>query len=181
MRKYTCDPGTEVSGATLYSLIQNVNNADIVPFLERFGLQTIDPSSWYSAEIFVEFLNDMAHYPNVMFNLVAIGISISEVAIMPPELENVSFAKMVQSWDMHYQANFRKGYVGRKTTIKVDDRHYKVIHDQTILPDDLEYGVLYGFAKRFLPQDVPFSVWYDEDVPHMDEGGEQTIIHVQWE
>jgi hypothetical protein len=47
------------------------------------------------------------------------------------------------------------------------------------MPDDLEYGILYGFAKRFLAG-TQFTVWYDEDLPRMDQGGDQTVIHVKW-
>jgi hypothetical protein len=181
MRTYNCDPGTEVSGATLSSLIQNVNSTDIAPFLRRYSLEYIDAADWYSSEIFLDFLNEMIHHPNTMYNLVAIGISIAEVAIMPAELEHATFEEIVRSWNAHYQANFRNGYVGRKTAIQVDHNRYKVILDQTILPDDLEYGVLYGFAKRFLPHGTPFSVWFDEDLPRLDEGGAQTVLHVLWE
>ncbi len=181
MRTYACDSGTEVSGATLSSLIENVNHDDIAPFLDQYGLDHIRADKWYPGEIFIDFLNEMVHHPNVMYNLVAIGISIAEVAIMPAGLDNVPFAEFVSSWDEHYQANFRNGYVGRKTTVQVDHKHYKVILDQTILPDDLEYGVLYGFAKRFLPPGTPFSIWYDEDEARMDDGAERTVLHVLWE
>jgi len=181
MREYLCDPGTEVSGAALSSLIQNINRADIAPYLKRYRLERINSDAWYPAEMFLELLNEMSTHPNMMYNLVAIGISIAEVAIMPPELENASFEQVVKFWNAHYQANFRSGYVGQKKAVQVDYHHYKVIHDGTIMPDDLEYGVLYGFAKRFLPPGTSFSIWYDEDVLRIDEGGTQTIIHAQWQ
>jgi hypothetical protein len=131
--------------------------------------------------VFLDFLNTLHQNTNLIDNLVAIGISIADNALMPGELENFTFEQFIRFWDQHYQANFRNGDVGHKTTTKVGDEHYKIVLDQNILPDDLEYEVLYGFAKRFLPPHTHFTVWYDEDVPSRDQGGEQTIIHISWE
>jgi hypothetical protein len=181
MKQFTCEPGTEVAGATVLSLVQNINSDDIAPVLEQYGFSTIAPKQWYSLNAFLGLLSEMINHPNVMYNQVAIGISIAEVAIMPPHLQSASFEEMVEAWDEHYQANFRNGYVGHKQTIRVGNNHYKVIFNQTIMPDNIEYGVLYGFAKRFLPSGSHFTVWFDESVPQMDQGGEQTVLHVKWE
>ncbi len=47
-------------------------------------------------------------------------------------------------------------------------------------PDDLVYGVVFGFARRLLPPDVYFTVYYDAALPRRDEGGIETVIHVEW-
>lgn len=181
MRKLECEPGTEFSGAALLSIVENVMSAGYLPLIEKYDYDNITPDEWYPLEDFFDFLNELFQMPNQMFNLVAIGMTIAETALMPPELENPTFTEMVEGWDAHYQANFRNGDVGSKTTIKLDDQHYKVVLDGTKMPDDLEYGVLYGFARRFLPPGVNFTVWYDEDVQPMDKGGKQTVLHVSWE
>jgi hypothetical protein len=181
MRNLACEPGTEISGVAMLSLIENVRGDALIPLVKKHGLEDIDSARWYPAENYLDFLNDLVRHPDLMFNLVAIGMSIAEIGLMPPGLENATFPQMVEKWDQHYQANFRNGDVGNKTTVQVDRQHYKIVHNKTVIPDDFEYGVLYGFAKRFLPPGTQFTVWFDEDTPRMDEGGEQTIIHVQWE
>lgn len=181
MRKLECEPGTECSGAAMLGIVENVISAEYLPLIQEYRYDNISPDAWYPLEDFFDFLNKLFEMPNQVFNLVAIGMTIAETALMPPGLKKPTLGEMVENWDAHYQANFRKGDVGDKTTIKVDDHHYKVVLDGTKMPDDLEYGVLYGFARRFLPPGVSFTVWYDEDVLPMDQGGEQTVLHVSWE
>lgn len=180
MRKITCEPTMEVSGATMLSIVENMRADEIAPLVEKYGFEDIAPSEWYPLQDFLDFLHEMGHDPNLAANLVSVGMSIAETALMPSELEHPTFEQMVEGWDDHYQSNFRNGDAGYKQTTKVDKQHYKVAHNNTIMPDNLEYGVLYGFAKRFLPPGTRFTVWFDEDMPRMDKGGEQTILHVEW-
>ncbi len=108
-------------------------------------------------------------------------MSIAEAAIMPPEVKNASFEQIMEGWDANYQTNFRNGPVGHKIPVLVEPKHYKLILDHTIMSDDMEYGSLYGFAKRCLPRGTHFTVWYDETAPRRDQGGEQTVLHVRWD
>jgi hypothetical protein len=52
-----------------------------------------------------------------------------------------------------------------------------------VYPDDMSYGILYGYARRFLPPGTKFKVYYDPDVLPRDQGGSEnyTIIHISWE
>lgn len=181
MRKFHVQAGTQVSGATVISVIENVNASEIAPLVQKYGYQDIEPDQWYPLEDFHRFFYELQQRPGMMSNLVAIGMGIARTALMPPGLTNPTFEQMVEAWDDHYQSNFRNGDVGHKTTILVAPQHYQIVHKNTMMPDDLEYGVLYGFAKRFLPPGTSFTVWYDEDIPPMDRGGDQTVLHVSWE
>ncbi len=162
-------------------IVKSVMSAEYLPLIKKYGYHDLNPAGWYPLQVFLDFLSELFKMPNQTLNLVAIGMSIAETALMPPELKNPTFAEMVEGWNAHYQANFRNGDVGRKTTIKLGDQHYKVINEGTKMPDDMEYGVLYGFARRFLPPDTQFEIWFDEDVSNMDNGGQQTVLHVSWE
>ena len=53
----------------------------------------------------------------------------------------------------------------------------------TTTPDDMSYGLLYAYARRFLPPGTQFTVYYDPDIPARDYGGdrEETIIHIEWD
>jgi hypothetical protein len=181
MRVFTCEPGTEVAGATVSSLVKNLTYAEYAPLVSKYHFDEVDPDEWYPLEDFLAFLTELMASPNQMFNLVAIALSIIEVAHMPPELENATLPQMVEGWDSHYQANFRNGYVGFKTTTRIGSQHYKIVLDGIVLPDDFEYGVLYGFARRYLPPGTQFTVWYDEKVKRRDHGGDVTVLHVKWD
>ncbi|MBN1566042.1 MAG: hypothetical protein JXA10_19540 [Anaerolineae bacterium] len=179
MRTLTCEPTSEVRGDVLLSLLTNLRADNMKPYLKQFSLDDIHANEWYPTKNFLDMLNELSRNPNLTPNYVAIGLNVPETAYMPPELENASFADVLEGWDNHYQSNHRHADIGHKIAEKVHDQHYKITM-QSIYPDDMEYGVLYGFAKRFLPSGTQFTVWYDEDEPRMDQGGTQTVIHVSW-
>jgi hypothetical protein len=146
----------------------------------EFDLGDVRTDAWYPLQKAINFLNEMSNHPNLRSNLVATGLAIVDTALMPEELAGASFEDWVKGWDAHYQANFRNADVGQKSAVMVSPRHYMIVLDGTVMPDDLEYGVLYGFAKQLLPSSSEFTVWYDENEMSMDEGGDRTILHVEW-
>lgn len=180
MRHLTCDPNVEIIGAAMLSIMDNLNVSEIYPFLEKHGLVEIDPSQWYATHLWLNVMNDLAEHTNLMTNLVAIGLRIAENVVLPPELANATLPQMLEVWDNVYQMQHRGGDIGQVKTEKINDTTYKTTHVH-LYPDDLTYGVGYGWAKRFLPTGTSFKVWYDESIPRMDEGGEETIIHISWE
>lgn len=179
MRQLTCDPNLEIRGDALLSLLQNLRAENVAPYLGQFNLTDIHTDAWYPTRDFLDLLNELDRASGHVLDYVAIGLSLAETAYMPPELEQAPFSEMLEGWDDHYQANHRNADIGHKVTKKISDRHYTITLG-SIYPDDMEYGVVYGFAKRFLPPGTPFTVWYDEDIQRLDEGGEQTVIHVRW-
>lgn len=60
---------------------------------------------------------------------------------------------------------------------KLDDKTYRVESD-TIYPDDLEYGVMFGLVRRVVPAGTGFVVSYDETVQRKDLGGPVTVMIV---
>jgi hypothetical protein len=181
VRRFKVQPGTLISGAAMISFIDNANANDAAPIVKKHGFENVDPDKWYSLTDFHRFLYELEQRSAVTYNLIAIGIGVAHHAHMPPNMDSPDFAQMIERSSEHYQGNFRNGDVGHKEAIKLGPKHYKVVHEKTMMPDDLEYGVMYGFAKRFLPPGTPFTIWYDENVLRMDEGGDQTVIHVRWE
>lgn len=181
MRTLTCDPNVEVRGEVMLSLLQNIQAKAIEEYVQRYGLTDVQEGYWYPIQPFLDLLNDLAANVNQTTNFVAIGMSVAATSVMPAELGQPSFEELVLHWDDHYQGNHRKGDIGYKTAEKLGDKHYKVTLHGGLYPDDFEYGVLYGFAQRFLPQGTDFIVEYDEDVQPLDSGGEKTVFIVEWE
>jgi hypothetical protein len=173
------DPDAKVIGQNALSFIQNVNSDDILPILKKYGLSQIDPGTWYPLQQWLNVLSEISEQNNAMFNMVAIGAAISETAILPPGAENLSLEQILFAINDVYQMQ-HQGNVGHIATEKVSDTHIKL----TVCvpyPDDLEYGTTYGFVRRFLPSSDSFNVFYDADTLRHDEGGDCTVIHVQWE
>ena len=181
MRVLTCEPDTEIVGEDLRAIIDNLQSEEIAPYLRKYGLDNVQVDHWYPLSSFQALLNELNQSGNATPNMVAIGMSVAELGAMPPGLDHPNLDTMLEAWDEHYQMAHRYGDIGRKIAEKVEKNHYRLTLDHCVYPDDMEYGVLYGFAKRFLPHGAVFMVWYDKDVQRLDQGGSQTIIHVSWE
>ncbi|NDJ52064.1 MAG: hypothetical protein GYB68_03145, partial [Chloroflexi bacterium] len=53
--------------------------------------------------------------------------------------------------------------------------------EDTVYPDHMIYGYIYGIARRFLGRDHSFTVKYDPELRRQDAGGSATVIHLEWE
>ncbi len=174
------EPTTEVIGQNVLAFIQNVQADDVRPTLERHGLTKIDPNTWYPQQKWLDVLSDLSDQSGAMFNFVAIGTAIAETALLPPEVENMTFEQIIFAINDFYQMQHRNGNAGEIRVDKPEEKHI-VIYICVPYPDDLEYGTTFGFARRFLPAKTHFTVEYDENSPRCEQGGDATIIHVRWE
>lgn len=177
MRQLTCDPNLEARGETSLSFIENVRSEQIKPILEKYGLSHIEADKWYSAQNWLNVLNDLAQQPDFTSNLVAVGLKVAEKALIPPQV--VTFDQLLTMFNMAYQMNHRNGEAGQIISEQVEERYFRVKLED-IYPDDMTYGILYGFAKRLLPQGMQFTVKYEEGRLNRDRGGDETIIHIRW-
>ena len=173
------DPATEVIGQNLLAFIQNVQQENIKPLLEKHGLAQINPEAWYPLQKWLTLLSELSEESDAMFNMVAIGTAISETAVLPPEVEQLTFVQIMFGINDFYQMQHRAGDAGEIITEQINDTHIKLTV-RVPYPDDLEYGTAYGFARRFLPAHASFTVYYQQDHKHHDAGGENTIIHIEW-
>lgn len=180
MHKLHCDPETEVIGGTMLSIINNLQAKQIQPYLDKHGIGEIDPEKWYPAQRWLDVMNDLMESPEVSNAFVAIGMQVAERVRMPPELENAPLPVVLDHWDDVYKMQHRGGNVGGIEIEKISDTHYKSYH-RILYPDDMTYGVAYGWAKRFLPEGTQFIVKYDDEELTMAEGGDATVIHIIWE
>lgn len=179
MRRLTCDSDVELIGQTVQAYLDNMESENIQPILEKHDLLNIQPDQWYSAQQFLNVLNELSERSNMSSSFVAIGMAVVEKMVVPPELEAASLGEVLAGWNNLYQIQHRGGEIGYIVVEKISDTHYKTIH-RNIYPDDMSYGVAYGLARRWLPKGTPFTVKYDEHEKRMDNGGVETIIHLQW-
>lgn len=176
MRTLSCDPNIEVLGINMLALINNLQANEIQPLLEAHNLTNIDPDTWYPAKRWLELFNDAMQRPGSMGNLVAVGMAVATNLPLPPNMQDLE--SVLSAWDDLYHMQHRGGDIGYVALEKRSDKHFVSIHNH-LYPDDFNYGLAYGFAKRLLPPGTGFTVKYDDDEPRQDEGGERTLIHIK--
>lgn len=179
MRRLTCPPSAEVIGQNIHAFVDNLQGKDTLPIMQRHGLVNLEPFNWYPLVNLMEALNEIAETSESTASMVAIGMEIAKVVPMPPEMPEPTLEQVLMVWDGVYQSIHRNGDVGSIICEKLDDQHFKTIHTD-LYPDDFTYGIVYGYAQRFLPRGTDFKVFYDPLVTPRDSGGDQTIVHVSW-
>lgn len=180
MRYLSSEPNVDVIGAAVISIVDNLQSDEIQPLLEKHGLTNVQPETWYPVEKWLGVMNDLAQDANTTPNYVAIGMAVAENVVLPPELQSASLADILHMWDNIYQMQHRGGNVGSVQIEKIDENHYRSIH-QHIYPDDLTYGLAYGWCRRFLPEGTRFKVSYEEINNRLDQGdNNQTVIIIKW-
>ena len=183
MRKLICPPGAEVLGQNISAFSDNLQGEYLEKIMRKHDLVDLDPEGWYPLQNLMDALNEIAENGNNMSSsFVAIGKRIGEILPMPPGMENATLVQVLEMWDDLYQYLHRNADVGEVRLEKVTDKHYKTIHSN-LYPDDMSYGLLYAYGRRFLPRGTHFKVYYDSDEPARDHGGgsKYTIIHTEWE
>jgi hypothetical protein len=180
MRKLTCAPNVELLGLYIDAFVNNLQGIETKPIMAKHGLANLDSYTWYSCHKWMEAMSELAQLPNVSENLVAIGMEIGKAIPAPPDMENPSLEQMLMGLDGAYQGVHRNSDVGRFTCEKLDEKHYKMVCTD-LYPDDLTYGIVYAFVRRFLPPRTAFKVYYDEQITPRDHGGDgPTVMHVSW-
>jgi len=176
------DPKVEVNAETVLGFIQCLRKEEIAPFLAARGLDNVRPGEWYPLQSWLDVLNDLAEDRpgQAMFDFVAVGMKIAEVAPFPPEFDTLPIEKAITTTmcDAYYMSH-RGGDCG-KVGVEFLKRGHLKITLRVPYPDDLMYGSFHGFSRRFLPG-KHVTVYYDPDIPRREQGGEQTIVHLTWE
>lgn len=173
-------PDAEVLGGAINGFIDAVNRDNIMPHLEKLGMTDIDPTKWYPKQMYIDLWNEiLASSGYSMGDLVSVGMTIANTA-WPPDADGRPFDELVAEWGAAFDFVNRGADRGYVRTEKIDDKHYKV-YNCTPDPDDLNYGVVYGFCKRFLPKGAGFKVKYDPNVKRRDDGGDETVILIELE
>lgn len=180
MPTYTCEPGLELNGQTARSLLENLNQDLMRPFLDAHGLDEVDPDAWYPLQDVLNVMNDIEAAGNATGSFVAIGVKAAELSPLPPEMEAMGFEQFMLIYADVYQQRHRNGYPGELVIESIDSNHI-LIHFNVPYPDDVMYGLIFGYARRLMSARGFFTVYYDEDVPTREQGGDETLIHATWE
>lgn len=183
MRTFSAPADLELHGTICLAFINNLQSDRLVPILEKHGLDHIDPTAWYSANEFMQTLNDLVKVGDFSSSFTAIGMEVGRIVDMPLQTSNPTLEDALHAWDLAYKGSHRNHHdsIGSVEVEVVNKKHYKTIHTH-LYPDDFSYGIMYGFAKRFLPAGTEFSIYYDPNLPQRDHDlAPSTVIHIDWE
>jgi hypothetical protein len=184
MRHFTAPPTIEVAGYMTGVFVDNLQSHETLPVFEKYGLINLDPASWYPTAKFMDAMNEIVNGGNLTSNFVAIGMEVGKTVPLPPEMPNPTLGEVLQIWEGMYYAVHRghkNGDMGHIAVEKVSPTHYSITLTD-LYPDDFSYGIIYGYARRFLPHGTAFKVFYDTERPNRDQhGADSTVIHVSWE
>jgi hypothetical protein len=179
MTMYTCDPALELNGSSMHSLLASINRNDFLDILEKNGLAHIDVDKWYPVQQMLNVFNEMDKREGHMMNLVSIGMAVAtDPESMRTSTEGTSVVNFVKAYGQRWTTLHRNGDPGTIEVETQDDKHF-VLTARVPYPDDLMYGILYGWLRRLKPPNVRFTVRYDESQPRRDQGGDSTVIHIQ--
>ena len=179
MRQLNCDPRAETLGIHFLAFFQNLADYQTKPIMEKHGLTNVQRDEWFLTRKMLYALNELAEDPDFVSGLVAIGIEIGKKIIIGKD--NPTLHDALMGWNDSYHAVHRNADVGDKICEQVDSKHYKITLTD-LYPDDFNYGIMHGFAKRFLPPGTDYTVYYDPAVTPRDQGGQKecTVVHLKW-
>jgi hypothetical protein len=172
-------PDHEISVHFLLNMKNAINSERYASLFEKAGLMDKQADEWIPFQTFLDILNELENQGGAMLDFVAIGMKAISQAVFPPEFTTLPFeAKMsnLGSQHPHFNRGTNYGYI-KDNLVAQGHMQYHIF---TPFPDNWWYGIFYGGAKRFLPPNSRFKVYYDKDKLRREEGGDETIIHVEW-
>ncbi len=186
MRFMAFSPDAEVLGEVVAAFIKCVNCPNITPFLMRHGflgrhgLRTVDVEQWYPLQRWLNVLNDLVKEcpDNASADLLSIGMKMFETFRFPPGFDTLSVEEALLGWNNFYHERHRGTDIGDIISEVVEPGHIQITA-RVPYPDEIHYGLFYAILQHFCPEDVDFTLRYDDSVPRRNEGGSATIYHIQ--
>jgi len=182
-RKYIAfDPKAEVNGYSLLGFFQCLRREEIRPFLDAYGLDELDPDKWYPVQDWLDVLNHVAEERpgQAIFDFVAVGMKVAETTRFPPEFDTLPLTEIFRIGNEDFRTNQHRGGDVGEIVLEVIGPKHVIQKVRTAYPDDFWYGIFYGICRRYLLPGTQFTLYYDEDTPRRDHGGEWTLIHIMW-
>ncbi len=179
MRYTVFSPDHEILGALIISYRNSINEPNYREIYTQLGLDQVLPDQWYPFQRQLDVFNTLAEREGSMMDFVSIALASVMGAPMPPEFDQMPFVQVMQAFN-HSLAMVNRGTDYGYTTINEVEPNHLRIDARYPAPDDILYGGVYGYAKRFLPKGTSFTLRYDETIPRREHGGEVTVMHLMW-
>ncbi|MBN1563771.1 MAG: hypothetical protein JXA10_08025 [Anaerolineae bacterium] len=176
---YSCDPDLELDGFTALSLVSSLNVANYFDFLVAHHLDQIESDGWYPVQDVLNVFNDIEKREGGMFDLVSVGMAVVTVKPFPPD-KRPTLPQFLMIYNERYRQSHRHGDPGQIDAQQVEENNF-VLKTQVPYPDDMMFGLFYGYVRELCPAGKPFTVKYAENHLRKDQGGDSTIFHIEWD
>jgi len=182
MEIYTCDPNLEVMGFVPLAFFGNLDSDVLDPILRnlRIDIRQFKPEGWYKTQDVLDILRQLQEYEGTLFAYVAFGKRAAETASLPPEAASLPFVDFLVNFEKLFPARYRNGSPGYCRCQKVSDT-CAILRYQIPYPDDVFYGMFYGYARRLLPKGTHVTVSYESNDQRRDFGAQETVLRISWE
>lgn len=170
----------EILGQFIVAYYDATNSDHFNHFFERNNLGRINPDEWYPLQDLLNVFNDMVDDRSDMMDFISIGMNMAENADLPSDFDSMDVPELMKQAGNIFMSAFRGSDVGEIGVELVSDNHVKV-HYVTPFPDDVVYGTLYGFLRRYSDNSSSIKAYYDPNLTRRDQGGEVTVIHAEWQ
>ncbi|MGB1286071.1 MAG: hypothetical protein ACPG7F_06020 [Aggregatilineales bacterium] len=169
-------PDNEVLGSASISALLALDEINVKVLLEKHNLSS-SQDDWNPQQYELDLMRELAE--GDFFNMIKVGMKITEIAKLPPEIQTVH--QILGSMNAAYHMNVRGPDIGCYGYEKLSDRSARVICTNPY-PSDFDYGLIYNFTRRFAPSDTEFvRVVRDDSIPNRKNGGSDTCIYtVEW-
>ena len=112
-----------------------------------------------------------------MLDLVSIGMKIPHTAVFPPGIDSIESG--LNSIDVVHHMNHRGGEIGVYQATTVSEQQIDVLCRKPY-PDNFDYRIIYGLARRFCPVGYSAAVYHDDSAPCREHGADSCLYHVKW-
>ena len=166
-------PGALVLGSTMRATL-NALGEQALPIMAEHGLSDVQDNEWYLFQNYLDVIKKVAQGGfGAMQDLVAIGMLIPDVAILPPEVDTLE--QVLAGLGITFTSHHKDAGIGWEVR---QEGNTTICDSYTPYPDEMEYGVLYSFARHFTRPGQNFTVQFDSTLPRKATGGDFTRILV---
>jgi hypothetical protein len=176
MNRFTCDPALELNGHSAAALIRSINRDNYMPVLKEHGLDRIESDQWYRMQDILDVLAEIGDQTSGIMDLVSIGMAAGDGSILPVEVLALPPKTFLEKYAAVFPSRHRGGDPGWIRVEHIDDATTRITSN-TVYPDDLFYGLMYGLLRRVAKPNDQFVLHYGTQ---KDKGAPETVIDVEW-
>lgn len=168
-------PNSELSGRGVISLTSNLMRDEMEAIMQRHNLSNVQPDGWYSLQDYFDAVKEVEEHvgPN---GLTSIGMAVANSAGFPPEIDSVE--AVLQSFEAVYQFDHRNIAPDEGWHCEMTADRDALVYARNPYPMHLNYGLIWGAVRRFLPEHYGFIVEVKETLE--DNNGAYDLYHVTW-
>jgi hypothetical protein len=153
--KLVAAPNAKISGFALLALTKSIYYDEFKDFLaeslQRHGYTPeLNPETWYSLQMYYDFLRELPSRSMDSLILVSIGIKAIETAILPVEIDSIASGILLLKDTHHLNMQNVPEHEGYHN-VQIEDQRITFM-EQTSFPHDIMYGYIYGLVRRFAPR-----------------------------